>query len=65
MLDYVSAWSHDVLCLESEAIPYYERAIELGLSKEDDLEGALLGLGSTYRVLGQYEKSIYAQKSCK
>ena len=42
--------------MESEAVPYYETAIALGLSGKD-LEGALLGLGSTYRTLGEYEKS--------
>ncbi|MEH7225336.1 tetratricopeptide repeat protein [Bacillus sp. JJ1566] len=55
-LNYQVAWSFDVLGLESEAVPYYEKAIELGLQNED-LEGALLGLGSTYRTLGEYEKS--------
>ncbi|MEH7236799.1 tetratricopeptide repeat protein [Bacillus sp. JJ1562] len=55
-LNYQVAWSFDVLGLESEAAPFYEKAIELGLQNED-LEGALLGLGSTYRTLGEYEKS--------
>ncbi|WP_258168675.1 tetratricopeptide repeat protein [Paenibacillus sp. AR247] len=40
-----------------EAIPYYERALQLGLSG-NDLERCLLGLGSTYRYWGQYEKAI-------
>lgn len=51
-----SAWTHDQLGLEKEAVPFYERALELGLSG-DDLRHALLGLGSTYRALGEYEKS--------
>lgn len=55
-VNYQCAWSFDVLGLEREAIPYYEKAIELGLP-EDDLKGAFLGLGSTYRTLGEYEKS--------
>ncbi|MHC0038253.1 tetratricopeptide repeat protein [Pseudoneobacillus sp. C159] len=55
-LNYQCAWSHDVLGEESNAVPYYENAIKLGLSGSD-LEGALLGLGSTYRTLGEYEKS--------
>lgn len=53
---YQCAWSHDSLGLEKEAVPYYEKAIEIGLTK-DDLKGALLGLGSTYRCLGDYEKA--------
>ncbi|MFJ8064477.1 tetratricopeptide repeat protein [Psychrobacillus sp. NPDC096426] len=55
-LNYQCAWSFDVLGEESKAVPYYEHAIELGLP-DLELEGALLGLGSTYRTLGEYEKS--------
>lgn len=52
-----SAWTHDKLGLEEEAVPFYERAIDLGLSRED-LEPALLGLGSTLRALGRYPESL-------
>ncbi|MCC3356069.1 tetratricopeptide repeat protein [Bacillus sp. REN16] len=55
-IHYQVAWSFDVLGLEGEAVPFYKKAIELGL-QDEDLEGALLGLGSTYRTLGEYEKS--------
>ncbi|MBN6886331.1 tetratricopeptide (TPR) repeat protein [Cytobacillus horneckiae] len=55
-IQYQCAWSLDVLGEEAEAVPYYERAIELGLPDED-LAGAYLGLGSTYRTLGAYEQS--------
>ena len=55
-VNYQCAWSFDVLGEESKAVPFYERAIKIGLSGKD-LEGAILGLGSTYRTLGEYEKS--------
>lgn len=55
-INYQCAWSLDLLGEELKAVPYYETAIELGLSGKD-LEGAYLGLGSTYRTLGEYEKS--------
>ncbi|HLO11369.1 MAG TPA: tetratricopeptide repeat protein [Pseudoneobacillus sp.] len=55
-INYQCAWSCDVLGKEAEAVPFYEKAISGGLSGRD-LEGALLGLGSTYRTLGEYEKS--------
>lgn len=55
-INYQCAWSFDVMGEESKAVPYYEKAIELGLSGKD-LEGAIIGLGSTYRTLGKYEKS--------
>ena len=55
-INYQCAWSFDVLGLESKAVPFYEKAIKLGLSGKD-LEGAIIGLGSTYRTLGEYEKS--------
>ncbi|PAE88924.1 tetratricopeptide repeat protein [Shouchella clausii] len=53
---YYYASSLDRLGKERQAVPHYEQAIALGLSG-DDLEGALLGLGSTYRVLGEYGKA--------
>jgi tetratricopeptide (TPR) repeat protein len=52
-----AAWVHDSLGLEKEAVPYYEKALELGL-EGDDLRDALLGLGSTYRCLGMYEQAV-------
>lgn len=55
-IQYQCAWSFDVLGEEAAAVPYYERAIELGLSKENE-EGAYLGLGSTYRTLGLFKKA--------
>jgi len=50
------AWIHDLLGLEREAIPFYEKAIEVGLAGED-LQNALLGMGSTYRCIGEYRKA--------
>jgi tetratricopeptide (TPR) repeat protein len=52
-VNYQCAWVHDLLGREHEAVPFYERAIEEGLTG-GDLEGAMLGLGSTYRALGVY-----------
>ena len=42
--------------LEADAVPYYEKAIQIGLN-ETNAMGAFIGLGSTYRALGQYDKS--------
>ncbi len=53
---YQCAWTHDALGMEAEAVPFYEQAITLGLPDEER-RGAFLGLGSTYRTLGEYEKS--------
>jgi tetratricopeptide (TPR) repeat protein len=47
-----TAWVHDSLGLEDEAVAHYEAAIAGDLS-EEELRGALLGLGSTYRALGR------------
>ena len=55
-VNYLYAWIHDLLRLEWEAIPFYETAIQQGL--RDDLKSALLGLGSTYPCIGEYQKSI-------
>lgn len=63
-INYHFAWLHDSQGDESGAVPYYQKAIDCGLSGED-LRGALLGLGSTFRTLGQYENSIEVlQKGC-
>jgi tetratricopeptide (TPR) repeat protein len=51
-----TAWVHDSMGLEEEAVGHYEAAIAGGLT-EEELRGALLGLGSTYRTLGRDEES--------
>ncbi|MCM3600884.1 tetratricopeptide repeat protein [Robertmurraya korlensis] len=56
VISYQCAWSFDVMGEEAKAVPYYETAIEKGLSGAD-LEESYIGLGSTYRTLGEYEKS--------
>ncbi|HEX6703896.1 MAG TPA: tetratricopeptide repeat protein [Albitalea sp.] len=47
-----TAWVHDSLGLEQEAVAHYEAALagELG---DDERRSALLGLGSTLRALGR------------
>lgn len=55
-VNYQCAWIHDLLGLEREAIPFYEKAVQEGLSG-DELKGALLGMGSTYRCIGKYQKA--------
>lgn len=49
LIHYQYAWSFDLLGEEAKAVPFYEKAIQLGLFSQE-LEGALLGLGSTYRT---------------
>ncbi|WP_212377090.1 tetratricopeptide repeat protein [Alkaliphilus sp. B6464] len=56
IINYQCAWSFDALGLEKNAVLYYEKAISIGLP-DKELRDAFLGLGSTYRVLGQYKKS--------
>jgi len=53
---YFAAWSRDAQELEADALIHYEKALKLGLSGED-LRGALLGAGSTYRNRGQLARS--------
>ena len=52
-LQYEAACVHDFLGREAQAVPYYLAALAGDLST-DKLRGAYLGLGSTYRTLGQY-----------
>lgn len=49
-INYQCTWSFDLLGEEEKAVPFYENKIKLGLLLKE-LEGALLGLGSTYRTL--------------
>lgn len=55
-LNYQMAWTYDFMGKESDAVRYYEKAISNGLV--EDRSGAMLGLGSTYRCLGECEKSL-------
>lgn len=55
---YQAAWAHDVLGLEAEAVPYYERALAGDGLGADDRLGAFTGLGSTLRVLGRPDEAL-------
>jgi tetratricopeptide (TPR) repeat protein len=59
---YQLAWTHDGLGHAREALPHYERAIALGLPP-NELAGALTGLGSTLRTLGQPERAVEVLRS--
>jgi tetratricopeptide (TPR) repeat protein len=54
-VNYQIAWTFDSMGKESDAVSFYEKALANGLA--DDREGAFLGLGSTYRCLGDYKNS--------
>lgn len=55
-VNFQMAWTCDFMGKESDAAPFYEQALANGLKEGRD--GAFLGLGSTYRCLGEYEKSL-------
>jgi tetratricopeptide (TPR) repeat protein len=60
VIAYQTAWVHDALGLEAEAVPFYERALAgEGLSAGDRL-GAFVGYGSTLRVLGRHDDALEA-----
>ncbi|MEV1168004.1 tetratricopeptide repeat protein [Nonomuraea sp. NPDC049784] len=53
---YQTAWVHDTLGLEAEAVPYYETALA---DKElSNRLGAYTGFGSTLRGLGRYDEAL-------
>lgn len=56
-LHYEIACTYDPQGLEVDAIPHYEKSIALGLEGENR-RGALLGLGSSYRCVGQYSDAV-------
>jgi hypothetical protein len=47
-----TAWVHDSLGLEEEAVPHYEAALAAALP-DDQARGAYLGFASTLRTLGR------------
>lgn len=55
IVQYRTACVYDFLGMERDAVPYYVAAIENELPDDNDLRGAYLGLGSTYRIIGHYE----------
>ena len=63
-INFQLAWTCDVLDRAADALPYYEKAIALGLPP-NELSGALLGLGSTLRALGQLDRSAEVLRSAK
>lgn len=56
ILHYECACSYDVLAQEEEAIPFYGRALELGLSDKEAVN-AYTQLGSLYRLHGRLMES--------
>lgn len=57
MVLYEVGGSYDVMGQEKQAIPYYEKAIQRGLSGPD-LQECLVCLGSSYRNVGNFDKAI-------
>ena len=55
-ITYQLAVVHDNLGLERESIPFYLQALGQDLPAHDR-ERALMGLGSTYRGLGEYQNA--------
>jgi tetratricopeptide (TPR) repeat protein len=59
---YQIAWTCDTLGRSEQALASYEKAVALGLPP-NELSGALIGLGSTLRVLGQLDRSAKVLRS--
>jgi len=55
-LQYQAACVHDFLGQEAQAVPFYLAALS-GELEAEHLRSAYLGLGSTYRALGQYPEA--------
>lgn len=49
--------SYDVMGWEDQAIPYYQQAIDAGLTG-DALQECLICLGSSLRVVGEHEEAV-------
>ncbi len=49
--------AYDILGMAPDAIPYYEKAIENGLD-DPELEECYICLGTSHRVIGEFEDSV-------
>lgn len=56
-VQFETGGAYDFAGQEAEAIPHYRRAIELGLSDEDQLRVAVQ-LGSSLRNVGEYAEAV-------
>ena len=54
---FQAACACDGLGHEREAIPHYERALELGLTGDDE-QMAYVNLGSSHRAIGEYARAV-------
>lgn len=61
---YQIAWTCDTLGRHEQALTAYEKAIALGLPP-NELSNAYVGLGSTLRALGQFERSAEVLRAAK
>lgn len=55
-LNYRIAWTYDSLAKSRLAIPFYIASLTLGLKEERP--NAIVGLGSCYRSVGEYENAL-------
>lgn len=55
---YQTAWIHDRLGAERDAVPYYRKALASGTLCAEDRIGAMIGCASTLRVLGEYDQAV-------
>jgi tetratricopeptide (TPR) repeat protein len=61
---YQIAWTCDTLGRAEQALTAYEKAIALGLPP-NELSNAYVGLGSTLRTLGQFDRSAEVLRTAK
>ena len=63
-INHQLAWTCEAVGRTADALPYYEKAVALGLPP-NELSGALLGLGTTLRTLGQPARAAEVLRSGK
>lgn len=63
-INYQLAWTLETLDRAADAVPYYEKAIALGLPP-NELSGAMIGLGAALRKLNELDRSENVLRSGK
>ncbi|AHF89204.1 hypothetical protein OPIT5_01955 [Opitutaceae bacterium TAV5] len=57
-IQYQLAWTLDTLDRPAEALPYYEKALVLGLAEPNEHIGALIGLANCQRLDGAADRAV-------
>lgn len=63
-INFQLAWTLEASGQEAEALPYYEKAVALGLAP-NELSGAMIGWANALRLVGQTQRAVEVLESAR